>query len=448
MKSLSEQNKQLYDRGMQAFSSQNWDYAIALFTEVLDTSPDYAPARSQLRMAETHKFDSRKFPKVFVLFSNIVKLYNFVKILFFRYKKNWPSIMKLIEKSLRYWPKDYKALLSLGKIAEKSDFPEAVCSIYETMYVLKPSDIYVLKKLGQYYHKLEQAEKARTFYKKALSIAPMDYEARKGVQNLAALGTIDKGWKDEGSYREKIKDKDQSGLFEKETRLARSEEDKRDLIKDVLKQLSEKPKSIPLIIRLAKLYMSVSEYDKVIKLYNDAIELDPADSTLKKDLSDAKISQIDSQIKEIDNDSIKAKELTEKKQKFILEDTQNRVEEYPTHLPLRYEMGTVYMSRQLWDQAIGEFQISLKDPKYKILSLNNLGLCFYNKKMYDLSENQFKKAGEELYEWDDLKKEILYNLGLVYEAMGKTPQALDIYKKIYEQDITYRDIAQKISKAY
>jgi hypothetical protein len=35
-----------------------------------------------------------------------------------------------------------------------------------------------------------------------------------------------------------------------------------------------------------------------------------------------------------------------------------------------------------------------------------------------------------------------------FEAMGKRDEALTQYKKIYEADISYRDVAQKIEQFY
>ena len=77
----------------------------------------------------------------------------------------------------------------------------------------------------------------------------------------------------------------------------------------------------------------------------------------------------------------------------------------------------------------------------------HLILCFLKKSLYDLAINQFSKANNELHDWDELKKEITYNLGNTYEAMGDKQKALTEYKKIYEQDIHFRDIVKKISES-
>jgi hypothetical protein len=47
---------------------------------------------------------------------------------------------------------------------------------------------------------------------------------------------------------------------------------------------------------------------------------------------------------------------------------------------------------------------------------------------------------------DNLKKEITYNLGTCYEAMGETEKALAEFKKIAAVDFGYRDVRQKVTR--
>ena len=49
---------------------------------------------------------------------------------------------------------------------------------------------------------------------------------------------------------------------------------------------------------------------------------------------------------------------------------------------------------------------------------------------------------------DEVKKEIVYNLGLVYEQMGDAPKYIDAMKKIYEADYGYRDVAARVESSY
>lgn len=423
-----EKFRVLYQKGLSAFQSQNWDYAITLFTSVLDLVPEHAPARINLRLAEFRKFETYGFPLWHKISSRLFKVIPYIKAGVYWHKKDYLSVLRELEKPLRIYPKNYGLLRKLASASENAGLLETACGVYETMYILKSTDLYPLKRLGRLYHELNQPDKARNYYEKALSVAPTDYEARKGLQDIAALGTIAKGWEETGTYRAKILDEKQAELFEKEAKLIRSDSDTLLLIKDLEKRFAEQPNNITIIKNIAGLYSSIRQYDKALQFLSQIKTPDPE---ISKEIFNIKMAKL--------------KDRPELQEKLILEETQNRVKQFPTHLPLRYEMGTVYMGHEMLDKAIGEFQLSVKDPKYKILSLNNLGLCFFKKGIHDLAISQFQKANSELHEWDELKKEIVYNLGVVYESLGEREKALAEYKKIYEQDIHYRDIAKKIS---
>jgi hypothetical protein len=45
---------------------------------------------------------------------------------------------------------------------------------------------------------------------------------------------------------------------------------------------------------------------------------------------------------------------------------------------------------------------------------------------------------------DGLKKEIIYNLALAFEKAGETAKAYEQFKRIYEVDIRFRDVAARI----
>jgi hypothetical protein len=69
--------------------------------------------------------------------------------------------------------------------------------------------------------------------------------------------------------------------------------------------------------------------------------------------------------------------------------------------------------------------------------------------MYDLAIGRFSAAVGELPVMDDLKMEIVYNLGLAYELTKQKDKALeDCWKKIYEVDMSYRDVAKRVEDSY
>lgn len=77
-----------------------------------------------------------------------------------------------------------------------------------------------------------------------------------------------------------------------------------------------------------------------------------------------------------------------------------------------------------------------------------LSLCFRAKGMLDMAAKRLEEADAELRAMDDSKKDILYNLGLIYEDMGDKAKAIDAFKKIYEVDYGYRDVARRVEDSY
>jgi len=80
--------------------------------------------------------------------------------------------------------------------------------------------------------------------------------------------------------------------------------------------------------------------------------------------------------------------------------------------------------------------------------MNLLGRCYGELGMLDLAIKQLEEATKEILSMDAIKKEIVYNLGLVYERMGKRERTLDCMKQIYEADYGYRDVAERVEASY
>jgi tetratricopeptide (TPR) repeat protein len=68
--------------------------------------------------------------------------------------------------------------------------------------------------------------------------------------------------------------------------------------------------------------------------------------------------------------------------------------------------------------------------------------------MMDLAMKQLEEAAREIVSMDAMKKEIVYNLGLVYEKIGDREKALSCMKQIYEADYGYRDVAERVESSY
>jgi len=124
------------------------------------------------------------------------------------------------------------------------------------------------------------------------------------------------------------------------------------------------------------------------------------------------------------------------------------VKRYPNDLQFRYELGYQYYLRENYNEAIEEFQLAQRNPQRRTLALYYLALCFAQKGQDDIAFEQLQKAAAELTLMDDTKKDVVYQIGLLAEKMGRKDEAIAFFKEIYSVDIKYRDIAQRIESAY
>ena len=80
--------------------------------------------------------------------------------------------------------------------------------------------------------------------------------------------------------------------------------------------------------------------------------------------------------------------------------------------------------------------------------MNLLGCCYGELGMLDLATKQLEDASREIPSMDAMKKEIVYNLGIIYERTEETQKSLACMKQIYEIDYAYRDVARRVESSY
>ena len=124
------------------------------------------------------------------------------------------------------------------------------------------------------------------------------------------------------------------------------------------------------------------------------------------------------------------------------------MQKYPNDKGLRYELGNALYLTGNYKDAVPELQQSINQPNVRLKALNILGLCYQNRNILDLAIKQFELAKSESLTMDNLKKEIIYNLGLALDQAERKEEALEQFKEIYEVDYHYRDVADRVESAY
>ena len=138
----------------------------------------------------------------------------------------------------------------------------------------------------------------------------------------------------------------------------------------------------------------------------------------------------------------------QEKADFLYSDAVEMVKRYPNDLQFRYELGYQYYLRNQYLEAVEEFQLAQRNPQRRTRALYYLALCFTQKGQYDIAFEQLQKAASELNIMDETKKDVVYEMGILSEKMGRAAEAVAFFKEIYAVDIKYRDIAQRIEASY
>ena len=116
-------------------------------------------------------------------------------------------------------------------------------------------------------------------------------------------------------------------------------------------------------------------------------------------------------------------------------------EDYET----RYNLGIAYKEMKLIDEAIAEFNISLKSPRRRLQSCTMLGICYQEKGDYAQAVEWFNK-GLEWSDTDEQKEGLLFYLGQGYQQLGNKEEALEKYRLLYKMNKRFPGLGKKIKE--
>jgi tetratricopeptide (TPR) repeat protein len=278
------------------------------------------------------------------------------------------------------------------------------------------------------------------------------------LKDISAQKTLSEGGYEalaggKGSYRDILKDKDQAVAMEQESRQVKSE----DLaIKEIAKyeeQLAGEPNNLKLLRNVAELYAQQMDFDKALETYQRIVDQEGnTDASLQKVIGETKVRKFNHAIEQLDRKAPgaaeKIKQLEGERDTFLLAECEQRAEQYPNDLLIRFDLGRLYFQTGKISEAIREFQKAQNNPSKRLQSLNYLGQCFAMRGMNDMAAHKLEDAIKEKAIFDDEKKDMIYALGGVLDKMGKKEAAMDQYKLIYEVDAGFKDVAKIVEGFY
>ncbi|MBA3273888.1 MAG: tetratricopeptide repeat protein [Chthoniobacterales bacterium] len=328
----------------------------------------------------------------------------------------------------------------------------------------KPRDIKILHELGRLYHHMGASEQEVQVYQRITEADPTDAEAlRLGKDASARASMKGGGWTEAESYRDLIKDKDLAVSLEQQNRMALTGESLEQQIAETYERHQAEPQSVDHARRLGSLYEQKEDFDSAVAWFQYAADLTGGTETalvrkvsdLGMKLSEREIAEHERYLAEHGPDDPEyagrcAALETAKRQRaeLFIDEARKRSERNPTDLQLRFELGEHLLNAGQYREALPELQRARQNPNARLKAMNLLGRCYRALGMLDLAAKQLEEAAREILVMDGMKKDIVYNLGVVYEQMGDAPRAIDCMKQIYEVDYGFRDVATRVESSY
>jgi len=453
--SVPKKVRDMFNRGFTALERGNLDYAIEMMTSCVEHEPGLVKAWKFLRAAEIKRAAKKPMSSFSRAISSASKTPAYLSAMGTLKAGKGRQAMMAAEKLLQGDPVNVKYAKLFAEAAAQSNFPDAAVLTLEIARDHNPEDISILNWLGTLYQKMGRTSSARECFEKLCEIAPNDADALKRLKDAMAIDSISgDGWekasKEGGTYRDILKSKDEAAQLEKEAKSQKSDSDTDSLIADLESKIENEPGNINFRRALANLYIKQNQFEEGVAALNEAIRLSPGDPELERAVSNARIKEFKCRIEEFkaagDEEGVAAVE--NELLQFEFNDLQDKVERYPNDLALRYEWGVMLYNNDYFNEAIQQFQLAQRNPKNRVMALYYLGLCFKEKQQYDMAMDQLKTASAEILIMDTTKKNVLYAQGEVAELMGNPDLASEFYKEIYQADIGFKDVAQKIEQAY
>jgi tetratricopeptide (TPR) repeat protein len=458
-KDLTDQQRACWLKAVAAIELRNLRYAIELLQNLLRQEPEFLTGRQMLRRAEVTRLKSQR--KGFFSISTaplaVMKAQR-------ESKKDPRRAIELIEKILETNPYNPQANLILKESAIASGLPEIAIFALETLLENEPRNARILHELGRLYLQYGDPEKAVEVYNRITEIDPFDLGAVKLGKDASAKASIEKtGWAEAESYRDLIRDKQVIVVLEQQNRPQLNKQLVEQQIDELFAQHEAEPHNVDLAKRLGALHDQKDDPEGAIAWYEYAVALTKeADPGLVRKVSDLKMRQLERQIREdekfladhqADDVEFAARAVqleTAKKERaeLLIADVRKRLDRNPTDSQLRYQLGEQLTSAGKYRDALPELQRARQNPSARLKAMNLLGRCYRELGMLDLAAKQLDDAAREMMVMDAVKKEIVYDLALVYEQMGERDKYIEAMKQIYEADYRYRDVARRVKSSY
>ena len=444
----------LWKKAQLAREQRNWEYVVNLALPVVKEYPTFMEARMLVRLAEG---EIAKTVKKGLFGGGGGMSFSFKGT----NKDPLEAIWELEENVFQKDPFNLKANLQFYELGMKAGLPELAVLGLETIRAGHPENTKIAHQLAEHYMAHDQPEKASEVYRLIVKQDPRDMTAIKGEKDAAARTSIlRQGWQG-GDFRSAMKDSAEQNKLELLNKQGMTREQMEALLAELYVDYNQDNNNLTTVKNIAGVLEKMEEFEQALSYYNWAFTLNPSDVAMQRKIELLTDKVQDLQIAALERDvesnphapdaEQRRADLAEiKRQRGMkaVEEAKQRVERNPTDKAYRFDLGQAYFNGGMFGEAIPELQQARQNPNLRIKALLMLGKCFEKKNMNDLAINAFSDAAKDIAVMDNTKKELLYDLAMVYEKTGQKDLYLESLKEIYNFDYGFKDVAKRVEASY
>ncbi len=439
--------KDLKNKGRDLFRRKQYELAIDAYLEYLRFEPDDEEATEGFFQAAKKNRELKGKG----LFGGMFKK---IGVTARDPKKRINQALRALSKA----PENKGLLMALGDAALDAGAMGTAAVAFNQAAEADPEDGEPFKRLGMALGRKGRIEEALNALRKACEINPKDQEANKLRKNLAAEGALKiSGYETAKSSRELIKDKDVAEELETEVRMQLTPEHAATEIDKLEEEVAANPDDPRLLVRLADLYEHKGDEVNALDRLEKALVVDGENYDLSVRIGDKKLRKVTDAYKTAsealkaapDDEGAKSAFATAKEALVAakLVEHGRRVKEHPLDLTERFHLGRWQLEAGDVDNALAEFQQTVRDPNRKVDSLRFQAKCFEKKNLLALAVKKLEEAAQSFPTLASPKaKEVNYDYGDLLERQGHKDKAREVFEKIVEAEANYRDSLDRLSK--
>ena len=109
-----------------------------------------------------------------------------------------------------------------------------------------------------------------------------------------------------------------------------------------------------------------------------------------------------------------------------------------------YDLGAAYREMGLYQEAIAEFQQSLRADPRNLGTFEMLGQCFLDEGQPEVAIRTLNRALGLGFDVEDDLLGIYYYIGKAHEGLGNSEMAREFYEKVFSLDINFKDVTERL----